>query len=86
MKPREHLWQFGRQLKELIIGEVRTLWKVNCWRSPDGTVKARTIGRVQKDAAQGQKPEESWEGWPLMNFGWDYCIPNRSEPKPVAQE
>ena len=58
----------------------RTLWKVDCWRSPDGTVEARIAGGVQKDAAQGRKPEESWEGWPLTNFGWSYFIPNTSPP------
>ena len=50
------------------------------WRSLDGTVEARTVGGVQKDAAQGRKPEESWEGWPLTNFGWGYFIPNTSPP------
>ena len=62
----------------LSVGGVRrTPWKVDWWRSPDGTVEARTVGEVQKDAAQGRKLEESWEDWPLTNFGWSYFIPNR---------
>ena len=47
-------------------------------RSPDGIMKARTVGGVQKDIAQGRKLEESMEGRPFMNFGWGYFIPNKS--------
>ena len=46
------------------------------WRSPDGIVKAQTIGGVQKDIAQGRKPEEPWKGRPFTNFDWGYFIPN----------
>ena len=67
--------------RSLSVGGIwRTLWKVNYWRSPDGTVEARTVGGVQKDTAQGRKPEESWEGWPLTNFGQSYFLPNTSPP------
>ena len=59
--------QSDRRLKELIIGEVRRV-----------LVEARTAGGVQKDAAQGRKPEEPWEGRSLTNFDWDYFIPNTS--------
>ena len=52
--------KFGGYDRSLSIGGIwRTLWKVDYWRSPDGTVEAWTAGGVQKDAAQGQKPEES---------------------------
>ena len=48
------------------------------WRSPDGIMEARTVGGVWKDATQGWKPKEPWKGWPFMNFGWGYFIPNTS--------
>ena len=49
-------------------------------RSSDGIMEARTVGGVQKDATQGRKPEEPWEGQPFTNFGWGYFIPNTSLP------
>ena len=70
----------GHDRSSSVGGIWRTLWKVDCWRSPDGIVEAQTAVGVQKDAAQGRKPEESWEGWPLTNFGWGYFIPNISSP------
>ena len=48
----------------------------HCRRSPDGIMEARTVGGVQKDIAQGQKPEEPMEGWPFTNFDRGYFIPN----------
>ena len=63
-----------------IGGTERTLWKVDCWESPDGITEAQIVEGVQKDAAQGQRPEEPWEGRPLMNFSWGYFIPNISPP------
>ena len=73
--------KFGGYDRSLSLGGIwRTLWKIDCWMSPDGTVEARTVGGVQKDAAQGRKLEESCEGWPLTNFGWGYFIPNTSLP------
>ena len=68
-------------------GGVRmVLWKLgrperfSCWGSLDGIMEAQTVGEVQKDAAQGRKPEEPKEGRPLTNFGWGYFIPNTSLP------
>ena len=53
------------RLKSAIEARMET----DCRGSSDGTVEARTVGGVQKDAAQGWKPEEPWDGRPLMNFG-----------------
>ena len=67
--------------RSLSVGRIwRTLWKVDSWGSPDGIMEARTAGGVQKDVAQGQKPEELWESRPLMNFDWGYFISNTSLP------
>ena len=64
----------GYDRSSSVGGIWRTLWKADCWRNSDGTVEARTVKGVQKDAAQGRKPEESWEGWPLTNFDRDFEI------------
>ena len=71
-------WMESGYCRNFVVGETRILMKSE--RSSDGIMEARIVGGVQKEAAQGWKPEEPWEGRRFTNFDWGYFIPNTSPP------
>ena len=80
-------WMESGYYRHLVVGEARKAFRAvqwmnggaHYWRSPDGIMEAQTVGGVQKDIAQGRKPEEPRKGRPFTNFSWGYFILNRQD-------